>query len=138
MPEYFGGQVSAPGAVDDRGDRTTEGVRSDALDAGLGKGHSQAATDVVREQWRVVMAEEDQMLGSSEAAQGAAQSRADFEAAIVHRPDGCAGPIGTWRVPRRLPPCSGLRVPHKTVGDSGEPGVGELDHDAEDGLELFG
>jgi transketolase C-terminal domain/subunit len=38
-------------------------VRSDALDAGLGKGHSQAATDVVREQWRVVTAEEDQMLG---------------------------------------------------------------------------
>jgi hypothetical protein len=33
--------------------------------------------------------------GSSEAAQGAAQSRADFEAAIVHRPDRRAGPIGT-------------------------------------------
>jgi hypothetical protein len=33
--------------------------------------------------------------GSSEAAQGAAQSHADFEAAIVHRPDGRGGPIGT-------------------------------------------
>jgi hypothetical protein len=40
VPEHLGGEVSAPSTVDDRGDRTTEGVRSDALDAGFGKGLS--------------------------------------------------------------------------------------------------
>jgi hypothetical protein len=92
--EQFGRQVSAPGAVDDRGDRTAGGVRSDALDTASARAIRKRRRTLFVSSGVVLRLKKIRCSGSSEAAQGAAQSHADFEAAIVHRPDGRAGPIG--------------------------------------------
>jgi hypothetical protein len=62
VPEHLGREVCPAGSVECGGDGAPTRVRGDASDAGCIEDCAKKATDVVGRQWRVIAAEEHQML----------------------------------------------------------------------------